>query len=90
MDQQLEQTFSSILSQSGVVGAVCADKNGLCLCARGTLSPSVSGFITSIAQHSKILSSEKDEIPSICIETESSNIFIRSQEDITVGISKTL
>jgi len=87
MDQQLEEVMANILSQSGVVGAIASDKHGLCLCSKGKAPSEASGFLSSIANKARGLS-KKGEEPTVCIETESNNIFIQTQDEMTIGIYK--
>ncbi|KAF2073637.1 hypothetical protein CYY_005056 [Polysphondylium violaceum] len=87
MDNQLLDTFSQISSQSGVLGFVCADENGLCLKAQGTCQSSTSGSYKSLMDKAKILA-DREESPLIVIETDTSNIFIQNNQNITLAVSK--
>jgi len=85
MEQQIQEAVSNILSQPGVVGVVCADPNGLCLSAQGNASSVASGFIRSLANRAKELG-EGD--PIVCVETDTTNIYIKERENSTIGVYK--
>jgi len=86
MDNQFTELLNQITSEPGVTGILCSDKNGLCLAARGTGNLNTSGYLTSILKRAQKISEEED--PTIQIETDSSNVLIKSNGDITLAIIK--
>jgi len=87
MEHNLQESISNILSQPGVVGIVCADANGLCLNAQGSAQAGASGFVKSLAQRAKTISSSHSN-PIVCVETETTNIFIKDHDNITTAVYK--
>eukprot|EP01114_Cavostelium_apophysatum_P024761 TRINITY_DN9813_c0_g2_i1.p1 TRINITY_DN9813_c0_g2~~TRINITY_DN9813_c0_g2_i1.p1 ORF type:complete len:100 (-),score=8.79 TRINITY_DN9813_c0_g2_i1:308-571(-) len=83
MDAQLNQTVTQIMSQNGVVGVICTDKNGLSLASKGKVTTDMAGFVYGISSRAKQLGSDD---PVILIETDSSNILIRNQDDMTIAL----
>jgi predicted regulator of Ras-like GTPase activity (Roadblock/LC7/MglB family) len=88
MDSQLEEALSSLGTQNGVIGSLCADKNGLCLLAHGSAPPAAAGLLASLATRAKQLSKDKEDPVAVCLETESSTVLIRKEGDITLAIYK--
>eukprot|EP01132_Coremiostelium_polycephalum_P005969 gene5969-7435_t len=87
MDKQLSETLSQCTtSQNGVIGMICTDENGLCLKSHGSCQSSTAGFYKSLVDKAKLLN--KNEAPNICIETDSSNIFIQQNDKITLALFK--
>lgn len=54
--------------------------------AKGKAPSRASGFLTSI--YSRIQELHQGQEFTICIETESNNIFVSKQDDITIGVYK--
>eukprot|EP01104_Vermistella_antarctica_P019817 TRINITY_DN8017_c0_g1_i1.p1 TRINITY_DN8017_c0_g1~~TRINITY_DN8017_c0_g1_i1.p1 ORF type:complete len:106 (-),score=15.24 TRINITY_DN8017_c0_g1_i1:129-404(-) len=89
MERQLEEEITKIASKDGVVGVIASDKNGLCLNAQGAASSTSSSFARSLVSRGADLSND-NEVPSVCVETESGSVAITSNADsgIVVGVWK--
>ncbi|KJE91372.1 hypothetical protein CAOG_002515 [Capsaspora owczarzaki ATCC 30864] len=86
MEQELTQAVNKI-HQDGALGVVAADRQGLCLAARGTGTSSAASFVSLLAQRAKSLSSTA-ESPVVVIEADHFNVLISQQSDVTTAIWK--
>ncbi|ELR20687.1 hbxip, putative [Acanthamoeba castellanii str. Neff] len=86
LDGSFEKAMTNLLHESGVVGVSSTDQNGLCVSAKGSANASASGYIRSLANRARELAPSDSEKPTICIETESTNIFIRDEDNLTVAV----
>jgi len=77
--------MNNLLHESGVVGVVSADQNGLCISAKG-VSGAASGYIKSLFGRAKQLAPSDGDKPIVCIETEGTNIFISEEDNLTVAV----
>ncbi|PRP73792.1 hypothetical protein PROFUN_15774 [Planoprotostelium fungivorum] len=100
MDAAINKAMDNALRE-GAVGVVCSDKNGLCLSAKGTATNKSAGLVSSITKKANRLTSDPQSV--VVVETEYkwvtyvplersdrhvSTIFIRSHEDLSVGVFK--
>jgi len=85
LDQFYLQTLANVV-QSGVTGALIADAHGLCIGAKGNAASKSSGFYKAMIDRGKLLFD--GELPQIIIETESQNIFVHNQDNLTIVIHK--
>jgi len=94
LDQEIVLSLQKLFSDSSLLGALISDEKGLCLSARGKLNPLCSGFVASLVSNARVLGSissneaNRSEEPIICIETNSSNIFIRGDEKMSFAFYK--
>jgi len=77
----------SLLSgdREGVGGAICNDRNGLCLGSRGAMNASTSGVFTSLVK----LASQLDpgsEPPLITIETDKTALLVKEYDGHAVAL----
>ncbi|XP_013395099.1 ragulator complex protein LAMTOR5 homolog [Lingula anatina] len=88
MEKALERQLDETMNNPGVVGVLCADKQGLCLGARGTGERQTCGLITSLAETAQKLHPDESSSPVISIETDNMQILIKSKEGITTAVYK--
>ncbi|XP_066995345.1 ragulator complex protein LAMTOR5 homolog [Anabrus simplex] len=89
METQLEQCMDDLLLVRGVTGCILADDQGLCLCAKGKVSPASSGVIKAIAD--QVLKLEPElKPPVIVLESENRECLIQQCGNLTAAIHKTL
>ncbi|XP_033647187.1 ragulator complex protein LAMTOR5-like [Asterias rubens] len=88
MESNLERLLEETMTGPGVVGVLCADKQGLCLSAKGTALPESAGLITALSQQAALLKPESTATPVICLESDKGNILVKSHEDTTLVIHK--
>ncbi|XP_022081031.1 ragulator complex protein LAMTOR5-like [Acanthaster planci] len=88
MENTLERLLDETLSNPGVVGVLCADKQGLCLSAKGTASPESSGIVVALSQQAALLKPETSTTPVICLESDKGNVLVKSHEGTTLVIHK--
>jgi len=55
MERELDEKMDNIMTKRGVVGAICVDKRGLCLSAKGVANPNFGGVLSSLADHARKL-----------------------------------
>jgi hypothetical protein len=84
MDAQVDRAMNEILNQEGVTGVLFADVHGLCISAKGDAHSLTSGFLTALISRSEELGDD----PTVCIETDGHNIFIKKVDDMTVVVNK--
>jgi len=85
LDQLYQQTLANVV-QSGVTGALIADTHGLCISAKGNAAPKSSGFCKAMIDRGRLLFD--GELPQIIIETESQNIIVHNQDNLTIVVHK--
>ncbi|XP_057296355.1 ragulator complex protein LAMTOR5 homolog isoform X2 [Hydractinia symbiolongicarpus] len=76
------------MKETSVSGVICADLHGLPLAAKGIADTSTAGAISSIALQASKLFPNLNETPVISIEGESSDLLIRQEDKIVLGIYK--
>jgi len=86
LDGSFDKALAALSHESGVVGVSAVDRNGLCVSAKGSATAASSGYIRSLASRAQELAPSDADKPSICVETESANIFIRDEDNLTVAI----
>eukprot|EP01116_Phalansterium_solitarium_P003813 TRINITY_DN14645_c0_g1_i1.p1 TRINITY_DN14645_c0_g1~~TRINITY_DN14645_c0_g1_i1.p1 ORF type:complete len:120 (+),score=12.03 TRINITY_DN14645_c0_g1_i1:171-530(+) len=50
MDIEFEKTVAEVSGQPGVTGVLAADRNGLCVLARGAATPESAGWLVATAR----------------------------------------
>mmetsp|Transcript_7464 Transcript_7464/g.11872 ORF Transcript_7464/g.11872 Transcript_7464/m.11872 type:complete len:86 (+) Transcript_7464:175-432(+) len=75
------------LSETGVIGVSCIDEHGQTVVAGGTASANASPFLKAVADRAKELPLIGPN-PTICIETDSLCILMKSELSCTVCIYK--
>jgi len=87
LEDNLNQTLDNIMRKDGVTGIATADKQGLCMGARGSLPAASSGFVQSIFESAVKLSFD-GEHPVVSIETSKSQILISHSDGYTSAIAR--
>ncbi|XP_062522602.1 ragulator complex protein LAMTOR5 homolog [Corticium candelabrum] len=87
MEKELERQLDETMSQSGVVGLVCADSKGLCLGARGNGTAYAAAHITTLANKGRELAPYGSD-PVIILESPGCNVLIKQQGGITLAVNK--
>ncbi|XP_038054017.1 ragulator complex protein LAMTOR5-like [Patiria miniata] len=88
MENNLERLLDETLNNPGVVGVLCADKQGLCLGVKGTATPESSGIVVALSQQAALLKPAASTAPVICLESDKGNVLVKSHEDTTLVIHK--
>lgn len=88
MEQNLDKLLDETMESPGVVGVLCADKQGLCYSAKGTASAESAGIIASLSQQAALLVPESNSPPVICLESDRGNVLIKTHQDVTIAINK--
>ncbi|XP_066925773.1 ragulator complex protein LAMTOR5 homolog [Clytia hemisphaerica] len=89
MEKNLALQLEDIMNESNVTGVICCDLNGLMLAVRGVATSEHAGAVSSIAsQASKLFPANSEDSPIICLESDKSNLLIRKQDKVVVGIFK--
>ncbi|XP_783035.2 ragulator complex protein LAMTOR5 [Strongylocentrotus purpuratus] len=88
MEQNLDKLLDDTMEGPGVMGVICADKQGLCYSAKGTVSVGSAGIIASLSQQAALLVPESSSAPVICLESDKGNVLIKTHQDVTIAIHK--
>ncbi|XP_065912516.1 ragulator complex protein LAMTOR5 homolog [Dysidea avara] len=90
MEIAVENQMEDIMAQPGIIGALCADDQGLCVSAHGTLQPSAAGVVKELVSKAQELKHGKapDDQPVVTIELDTGNILMKSHGDITLAVHK--
>jgi len=91
MEKPILKVMDEIASIPNVVGAVVADKDGLCIAAQGSASKTSAGLLSSISIQANQLStgaSLDSMSPVVIIETEDTCVFVKTDSDVTTAIYK--
>uniref|UniRef100_A0A3B4ARM0 Ragulator complex protein LAMTOR5 n=2 Tax=Periophthalmus magnuspinnatus TaxID=409849 RepID=A0A3B4ARM0_9GOBI len=88
MEWTLEQHLDDTMKNPSVVGVLCTDQQGHNLGCRGSLSDEHGGVVSVLAKQASCLTRDPTDTPTVCLESESGNILIRSHGTITVAVHK--
>ncbi|XP_017273209.1 ragulator complex protein LAMTOR5 [Kryptolebias marmoratus] len=88
MESSLEQHLDDTMKNPAVVGVLCTDQQGHNLGCRGSLSDEQGGVVSVLAQQAAALTKDPTDTPTVCLESESGNILVRSHGTITVAVHK--
>lgn len=88
MEKSLDSHLDDLMSEHGVIGVMCCDKQGLALEAKGTANPMYSGHVHSLVESAKKLYPSKEPHPVICLESDACNLLIKSEGNVTVAVHK--
>ncbi|EDW05617.1 uncharacterized protein LOC6586003 [Drosophila mojavensis] len=88
MEQQLEKVLSEILTQQDTVGALVANRQGLCLGAKGNINPNVSGIGMAISEQVAKLEPNSTLPATVCLYSGNKRCVIQKDGDITGIIYK--
>ncbi|XP_034118809.1 uncharacterized protein LOC133848672 [Drosophila sulfurigaster albostrigata] len=88
MEQQLEKVLNEIVTQQDTVGALLANRQGLCLGAKGNINPNVSGIGMAISEQVAKLEPNSSVPATICLYSGSKRCVIQKDGEITGIIYK--
>ncbi|XP_048507256.1 ragulator complex protein LAMTOR5 homolog isoform X2 [Athalia rosae] len=71
MERNLERTMDNVTNVEGVIGCILADRQGLCLGAKGSASSESAGLIAAIADEAAKLEPDS-KAPVIALESDNS------------------
>ncbi|XP_017156262.1 uncharacterized protein LOC108164844 [Drosophila miranda] len=94
METQLEKVLSDIVTQPDTVGALLANRQGLCLGAKGDINPNVSGIGMAISDQvaglepRNAVAQPEARHPTICLYSGNRRCVIQRNGEITGVIYK--
>ncbi|XP_028850118.1 ragulator complex protein LAMTOR5 [Denticeps clupeoides] len=89
MESVLEQHLEDTMKSPGTLGVLCTDQQGLSLGCRGSLSDEHGGAVSVLSKQAASLTRDPtDPTPTVCLESDSGNILIRTHGTITVAVHK--
>ncbi|XP_023165687.2 uncharacterized protein LOC111595949 [Drosophila hydei] len=88
MEQQLEKVLSEILTTPETVGALLANRQGLCLGAKGNINPNVSGIGMAISEQVAKLEPNSTLPATVCLYSGNKRCVIQKDGEITGIIYK--
>jgi len=88
MEKVLDKCLSDTMNIPGIVGIICADSQGLCLQCKGKVSNHSAGLVTYLAETAAKLEPQSKEKPVIILESDTTNVFIKSVGNVTTAIYK--
>eukprot|EP00700_Malawimonas_jakobiformis_P000542 EC718858.1.p1 GENE.EC718858.1~~EC718858.1.p1 ORF type:complete len:107 (+),score=4.24 EC718858.1:25-321(+) len=89
LEKDLLSRVGELMSQPAVKGVLIADGNGLCLIAQGDLQAKSSGYLASVALRAQELVGSEAEAPTVCVESDTCNIYVRKEGALIVAVMKT-
>ncbi|XP_014090423.1 ragulator complex protein LAMTOR5 [Bactrocera oleae] len=87
MEQQLEKALNEFASQPDTVGVLLANRQGLCLGAKGQINPNVSGIGMAISEQVCKLEPNLNP-PTICLYSGNKRCIIKKDGELTGVIYK--
>ncbi|XP_076015351.1 ragulator complex protein LAMTOR5 [Genypterus blacodes] len=88
MESTLEQHLDDTMKNPSVVGILCTDHQGHNLGCRGSLSDEHGGVVSVLAKEAAALTKDPTEMPTVCLESDSGTILVRSHGTITMAVHK--
>ncbi|XP_034490290.1 uncharacterized protein LOC117793940 [Drosophila innubila] len=88
MEQKLEKVLNEIVTQQDTVGALLANRQGLCLGAKGNINPNVSGIGMAISKQVDKLEPNVSVPATICLYSGNKRCVIQKDGEITGIIYK--
>ncbi|EDV34229.1 uncharacterized protein Dana_GF21078 [Drosophila ananassae] len=88
MESQLEKVLAEIAARQDTVGALLANRQGLCLGAKGNINPSVSGIGMAISEQVAKLEPNSAVPATICLYSGNMRCVIQKDGEITGVIFK--
>ncbi|CAN7940548.1 unnamed protein product [Ixodes pacificus] len=85
MEAPLVKCLDEILD-SGAVGVICADKDGLALHSAGQVQLRAAGVITALASLAKQIDPSCDTTPTIHLESDSLDVYIQQKEQVSLAV----
>ncbi|EDW43870.1 uncharacterized protein LOC6616033 [Drosophila sechellia] len=88
MEQQLEKVLAEIAARQDTVGALLANRQGLCLGTKGDIDPNVSGIGMAISEQVAKLEPNATAPATICLYSGNKRCVIQKDGEITGVIFK--
>ncbi|KAH0554851.1 uncharacterized protein LOC123264238 [Cotesia glomerata] len=88
MERNLEKTMEDASKTAGIMGCILTDKSGLCLGAKGNISPDCAGIIAAIANQASKL--EPLATPVISLQSDSRQCLIHRDGPVIGAIFKNI
>ncbi|KAG7283871.1 hypothetical protein CRUP_034058 [Coryphaenoides rupestris] len=88
MEAALEQHLDETMKHPAVVGVLITDQQGHNLACRGSLSDEHGGVVSVLAKQAAGLSKDPTDSPTVCLESDTGNVLVRSHGSITVAVHK--
>ncbi|GAU93419.1 hypothetical protein RvY_05364-3 [Ramazzottius varieornatus] len=88
MEAQLEKNIREVMNQPQVTGAMCIDRKGLCLTAKGNADSSAAGFLSEISKFANQIVSSDGDSPVVALEYSKSQILLKGGESVCTVIYK--
>jgi hypothetical protein len=71
-----------------VLGVLAADNDGMCLMAKGEIDKGLVALATALSSIASSLEEDAEELPTIIIDTEETQMLIKKESDVSVVIVK--
>ncbi|XP_045548862.1 ragulator complex protein LAMTOR5 isoform X1 [Salmo salar] len=88
MESTLEQHLDDTMKNPAIVGVLCTDQQGHILGCRGSLSDEHGGVVSVLARQAASLTRDPTDSPTVCLESDSGNILVRTHGTITIAVHK--
>ncbi|XP_060787997.1 ragulator complex protein LAMTOR5 [Neoarius graeffei] len=88
MEATLEQHLDDTMKNPSIVGVLCTDAQGHNLGCRGSLSDEHGGVVSVLAKQAASLTKDPTDTPTVCLESDSGNVLVRTHGTVTVAVHK--
>uniref|UniRef100_A0A8C1UXX6 Ragulator complex protein LAMTOR5 n=2 Tax=Cyprinus carpio TaxID=7962 RepID=A0A8C1UXX6_CYPCA len=88
MEGALEQHLDDTMKNPAIVGVLCTDAQGHNLGCRGSLSDEHGGVVSVLARQAASLTKDPTDSPTVCLESDSGNVLVRTHGTITLAVHK--
>ncbi|CAL8368392.1 unnamed protein product [Lota lota] len=88
MEATLEQHLDETMKHPSIVGVLVTDQQGHNLGCRGSLSDEHGGVVSVLAKQAAGLSKDPTDSPTVCLESDTGNVLVRTHGSITVAVHK--
>lgn len=83
----MESVLNDLMREPDVRGAMCTDKSGMCVLAKGDVQSKYAGVLSAVTELCESIDVDQPS-PSICIETDKRRVLCKRDGDTTVVIFK--
>jgi len=88
MEKNLDAHMDKLMNTKAVTGVLCANDDGLCLQARGTLQKESAGVMCELIHLATKLEPSNATKPVVCLESDTTQIMICSEGKTTLAVHK--
>uniref|UniRef100_A0A5S6R0M5 Late endosomal/lysosomal adaptor and MAPK and MTOR activator 5 n=1 Tax=Trichuris muris TaxID=70415 RepID=A0A5S6R0M5_TRIMR len=85
MEKSLQNLVADVRARDDLSGCLCADEQGLCVAASGTLSEHAASNVADLYHSAAKLQPAKTKNPVICLEYSSRKVLITQVEQLIVA-----